>query len=108
MSRTFTGIANALNLAMCNLWEGFVADADIYHVPNPPIPEELSDCSYRGLHLIRDPRDVILSGMHYHLRAPEKWLHDPEPDYGGLSYQEKLNSLDGDGRLFLEMERLGA
>ena len=108
MQRTFSGIADALNQRMCNLGRESIHDADIYFLPNPPIPRELSECSYRGLHLIRDPRDVILSGMHYHLRAPERWLHVPEAEYGGLSYQEKLNSLDGDGRLYLEMERLGA
>src|SRR5579862_798041 len=48
---------------------------------------------YSILHLIRDPRDIIISGMHYHRKAGEKWLHVPREQFGGLSYQIKLNSL---------------
>lgn len=46
----------------------------------------------RILHLIRDPRDVLLSATHYHKSANEPWLHEKvsgsEP-----SYQQRLNSL---------------
>ena len=53
----------------------------------------------RFLHVIRDPRDVLLSGMRYHRIAPvgnEKFLSRTHPDWGGLTYQEKLNSLTND------------
>ena len=44
-------------------------------------------------HMVRDPRDVIISGMHYHLKSTEARLHVPRKDFGGMTYQEKLNNL---------------
>jgi hypothetical protein len=47
----------------------------------------------RGVHIIRDPRDVLISSAFYHLTAPEGWLHRPLPQYDDMTYQEKLRSL---------------
>ena len=33
---------------------------------------------YRGSHFIRDPRDLIISGYYYHLRAAEAWCIAPD------------------------------
>ncbi len=30
---------------------------------------------HRGLIVIRDPRDLLISGMHYHRKSQELWLH---------------------------------
>ncbi len=54
------------------------------------------DSRARFLHIIRDPRDVLISGARYHLTAPlgnEKFLRVKRPDLGGKTYQEHLNSL---------------
>lgn len=51
----------------------------------------------RFLHIIRDPRDVMLSGARYHENSPgaqERFLHSPRADLDGLSYQQHLQSLD--------------
>lgn len=60
------------------------------------------------LHVVRDPRDVLLSGCAYHLKAGEKgerFLHVPRADLGGRSYQQHLNALeDPQARLLFEME----
>jgi len=45
-----------------------------------------------GIHVIRDPRDVIVSATHYHQFSREEWLHIERDELGGISYQEKLNS----------------
>ncbi len=58
--------------------------------------------------MIRDPRDVILSGMRYHCWSHEAHLHQPDPLYDGLTYQQKLKSLDADDdRLLFEMNHIG-
>ena len=61
----------------------------------------------RVLHLIRDPRDVLLSGMRYHRHAGEKgeaFLHAPREELDGLTYQQHLNALPDDAaRLTYEM-----
>jgi hypothetical protein len=63
---------------------------------------------YRGLHMIRDPRDVIVSGCFYHQKSQEAWLHEGRPDLGGLTYQEKINSYASlDDRILFEMEHAG-
>ena len=45
------------------------------------------------LHLIRDPRDVVISSMHYHKASRESWLHEPIPGYDNLTYQRALHNL---------------
>jgi len=65
---------------------------DIFHNKHSQFDlDALGD--FRGLHMIRDPRDQIVSATHYHLKAKETWLHVPRPSFGGLSYQQKINSL---------------
>jgi hypothetical protein len=44
----------------------------------------------RILHVIRDPRDVVISAMHYHKASREGWLHEPIPGYDNLTYQRAL------------------
>lgn len=62
----------------------------------------------RFIHMIRDPRDVLLSGMRYHRIAPlarEKFLAKTAPGTGALNYQDHLNALPDDhARLMFEME----
>lgn len=59
------------------------------------------------LHVIRDPRDVLLSGCAYHRTAPqkgEKFLHVSRADLDGKTYQQHLNSLpDRNQQLLFEM-----
>ncbi|MBS0521548.1 MAG: sulfotransferase domain-containing protein [Proteobacteria bacterium] len=48
----------------------------------------------RILHVIRDPRDVIISAMHYHKKSGESWLHEPIPGYdNAITYQRRLRTL---------------
>lgn len=57
---------------------------------------------YRGVHIMRDPRDMIVSGYHYHKWTQEDWVH--RPDANGMSYQEKLNRADVRAGLFMEID----
>lgn len=45
----------------------------------------------RILHVIRDPRDVVISATHYHKTSSESWLGRTLLD--GIGYQRKLVSL---------------
>jgi hypothetical protein len=47
----------------------------------------------RIMHLIRDPRDVLISAMHYHKKSTESWLHTPVPGYNNVTYQRRLREL---------------
>lgn len=79
--------------------------------------------SYRGSHFIRDPRDLIVSGYHYHLWTKEEWSRTPNfgwqyfidmPEFQYVetdparfptneSYQEYLNKLNPESGMILEM-----
>jgi len=54
---------------------------------------------YRGIHVMRDPRDMIVSSYHYHLWTNELWVH--VPDDNGQTYQEKLQAADKTEGLFM-------
>ena len=72
-------------------------------------PQQLQEMGHaRFIHIIRDPRDVLLSGMRYHRIAPlgnEKFLREKRDEWGGKNYQDHLNALPDDhARLMFEME----
>jgi hypothetical protein len=47
----------------------------------------------RVLHVVRDPRDVLISALHYHKKSTESWLHEPIPGYDNVTYQRRLRAL---------------
>ncbi len=61
--------------------------------------------NYVGSHLIRDPRDAIVSGYFYHLWTNEAWAQEPQEIYGGQSYQQHLKGLTQEDGLVAEIER---
>lgn len=58
---------------------------------------------FRGSHIIRDPRDVVISGYYYHLTATEIWLDEPQGRFGGRTYREHLQALDRRDGMVAEM-----
>lgn len=65
--------------------------------------------NHRGLHVIRDPRDVIISGANYHDKSDEEpWLFKPSRKFGGKSYQEMIRSYPNYfDKLLFEMDHIG-
>lgn len=47
----------------------------------------------RMMHVVRDPRDVLISAACYHEKASEGWLHIPREEFGGKTYQEAILEL---------------
>ncbi len=47
-----------------------------------------------GIHVRRDPRDLLVSAAHYHKRAEEPQLLTPRPDLDGRSYRDHVNALE--------------
>lgn len=73
--------------------------------------EELKSRSdLRGIHMIRDPRDVLISGARYHLNAPqwrEAWLYKPNKKFDGKTYHACLNECkDWPSQLLFEMNHM--
>lgn len=114
MRAVFRALAETLGVAHHTVYR---ASGD-KHVPeadrvflfqwNSAFPQAILDRpDARILHVIRDPRDVLLSGMRYHCTAPEggeTFLHTPRADLKGATYQQHMNALPDDGaRLMFEM-----
>lgn len=69
----------------------------------------LSRPDVRVLHLIRDPRDVVISAMHYHKRSREQWLHQAVHEYDCATYHQRLNQLSSRAHQYVyEMEHSSA
>lgn len=105
MNLTFAAICRALDIPYVNLRRSGLPARD--QVRPPMVLFEwhanfgkakwlVENPEHRLFHLIRDPRDVIISAMHYHRSSREEWLHVPRERFGGLTYQQKLNSLADD------------
>lgn len=59
-----------------------------------------------GSRMIRDLRDVVVSGYFYHLWTEERWVLAPSDEFGGKSYQQHLKSLDQHDGIIAEIDRL--
>ncbi|MEP7183100.1 MAG: hypothetical protein ABI886_13030 [Betaproteobacteria bacterium] len=109
---------------------------DIAIFPHSLLDLDLDDYDYRGIRVVRDPRDIWVSGYLYHQRCTEKWCvnadldatppidfprvpvsqrHRPEPwkraylaGLGGRSYQQNLVELDRPSGLRFELDRYTA
>jgi hypothetical protein len=94
------------------------------------------DRPFAGVHIIRDPRDVIISGYLYHIRCNEEWCINTNFDItppiqfpvvprsqehkteewkrryvaslGDLSYQENLKRMSQEDGILFEMQRYGS
>lgn len=68
-------------------------------------PADMDWSGFRGFRVVRDPRDVVLSAIGYHGRSGEKWLHVPKPEWGGMTYAQKINSIAGfDDKIRFELD----
>jgi len=88
-------------------------DTDLLLDPHSRIKERqlLDDVSsYRGSHVIRDPRDLLISAYFYHLRTDEEWCAKPNPVNRTLpadvSYQQHLRRLDLEQGLLFELKNV--
>jgi hypothetical protein len=65
--------------------------------------DRLPERPARVTHIVRDPRDMIVSGYHYHQWCNESWVTEPWDRYGGCSYRDVLKSLPTDEGLAEEI-----
>jgi hypothetical protein len=85
--------------------------ADIWsHDANKIPPNEKG---VKIIHLIRHPYEIIMSGLLYHKKCTETWCVNPRTstkadninyNFQGLSYQNKLNTLNTEDGINFEME----
>lgn len=57
---------------------------------------------------IRNPYEIIMSGMRYHQITKEKWCVQPNDRYNGLSYKDHISSLEtNEEKILFEMKEQG-
>ena len=60
---------------------------------------------FRGVHVYRDPRDLVVSSVFYHQKSEESWLHVKGNWIEGYTYQEYILGLDNiREKILFEME----
>jgi hypothetical protein len=114
MATVFKAISKGLGASFIDFWSHYDRLDQLLKPPFVLLNHDSmflqhSDILARGdvrtLHLIRDPRDVLISAMHYHKTSTEPWLQQPAPGHHGIGYQQKLTSLTSTFEQYLfEME----
>lgn len=110
----FEAICNAYSLRFVVGSPGEAAELeapgsfDVFFHPHSRFDFDKLELPIRGLHIVRDPRDIILSGCFYHQKSSESWLHTPREYLGGRTYQEAINSRGTlEDKILFEMENAG-
>lgn len=84
-------------------------EAGVYMDDHTIFPDWLQRLDFAGFRMIRDPRDVVVSGAHYHVKSDESWLSLPQERFGGQSYREAITALaDIQEQYQFEMRNTGA
>lgn len=60
---------------------------------------------WKASHMIRDPRDLVVSGYFYHRWTNENWANLPRAEYRGMTYRQFLNSVPKQEGLLEEIRR---
>ncbi len=53
--------------------------------------------------IIRNPYEIIMSGVRYHQKTSESWCRVPKLKYNNMSYQEYLQKLSPEDKIIFEM-----
>ncbi len=110
--RIFSGISTSLGLQFFSGWQADLPpDTDVWFMEHSRINLDPT-VPLRGIHVVRHPVNIILSGYRYHNICSEPWAVDPkiktsadgiQYEFSGMSYQQMLNSLPESEGIKLEM-----
>ena len=91
-------------LENCQLKMSAYPSARIFYDNDSDIETDIPD--YIGTHMIRDPRDVVVSGYFYHQWTKEVGysMYDEKL---GTTYQERVNTLPKEEGMMFEMQNKG-
>jgi hypothetical protein len=104
--KIFEQVAGYYGLCCCGVWNNPDSnDCDIYiDHHSRSIPS--SHGEFRATHIIRDPRDILVSGYFFHRWTNESWANEKNKIYEGHSYKEHITSLSQEDGFLFEMDRL--
>jgi hypothetical protein len=67
-------------------------------------PDLVCNRPFRGTHMVRDPRDLVVSGYEDHKVTADPWAHKPRVRLDGLSHQQYLCSMSEHDGLMVEIQ----
>lgn len=119
----FRSMARHYGLSFSNSSENYsYHKTDIVLQNHSRVDFSLLPSNYRASHMVRDPRDIVISGYYYHLWTKESWVHIrmetlsnaakrnwselPLDKFGHLTYQQYLNTLTKEEGILAEMKRI--
>jgi len=76
-----------------------------YHHFNNVSAEEI--IAHKCIVLIRNPYEIIMSGVRYHKITDEAWCCSPQDRFNNLSYKEYISSLPDNEKIIFEMKNCG-
>jgi hypothetical protein len=122
LSKIFAVISKSLGLCYydISLKESIPSDADIvlFELSPPPkqITREFKQSAFtkikmlpnniKGVHMIRNPFEVIVSAYNHHRRINKPWVHERREEFDNKSYREQLCNLNTDNGLIFEMNHI--
>jgi len=104
MKNIFEKISESLGIKMldCSGTSASIDDNwDIIYDHHSTFNGVILNDNLKGIHMIRDPRMIIVSSAFYHMKSSEAWLHQPIKRFSDMTYHEKINSLSSDRERFL-------
>jgi hypothetical protein len=135
MSNVFRRICNDFGLKYCKVYgycEAAPRNSDVVLFEHGLVSKTVLDSDFIGVHIRRDPRDIVVSGYLYHRHTIEEWCTSipdqtlesvlfPQVDYSiehmsadwkksfiksldGMSYQQKLLSLSKSDGINFEID----
>jgi len=109
MRSLFEAVAEACNQGFyAGTQAAYPAGIGVFFQPHSAFDLPTFPYPYRGLHLIRDPRDVVISAARYHPTANEAWLDYPKPWLGAKTYRQSLIAMSSaEERIRFEMAHVG-
>ncbi len=114
MSRVFRDVAETIGAGFIDLREAGGSKISphkntIYLDDHSQFPAAFLKQKVKGIRIIRDPRDVVISGAHYHAKSKEGWLHVGRPFFDGKTYAEMITGFDAMAdRYLFEMDNVAA
>jgi hypothetical protein len=103
MLTIFTRLSEKIGLKFYNCSREKVdgSDWDILYDSHSHFPGFVPHEAVKGVHVIRDPRMVVVSSALYHMKSSEKWLHVPRKAFSGRTYQQQILSLPSNRDRFI-------
>ena len=87
------------------IWYNLLKNCNINYIDSNhfnEIPSKLID-QVKSVVLIRNPYEIIMSGMRYHCNTDEEWYNIKRYKFNNLSYKEYINLLSHEEKILFEM-----